>query len=94
MRCLLVILVTLLAVLHVASAQFFLYSTILPFPGAFNGVPLNGGGMGIIGAQYGSGGPQYGVNGVGSNGDGALWGRRRMMSGMMNPYMGMMYGRR
>ncbi|PIC35708.1 hypothetical protein B9Z55_014980 [Caenorhabditis nigoni] len=84
MRCLLVVLVTLLAVLHVASAQW-----------AFNGVPLNGGGMGIIGAQYGSGGPQYGVNGAGSNnGDGALWGRRRMMSGMMNPYMGMMYGRR
>lgn len=45
------------------------------------------GGMGMMGGPYGGmgGGPYGGMGGGG-------WGRRRMMGGMMNPYMGMMYG--
>uniref|UniRef100_A0A1I7UNE2 Uncharacterized protein n=1 Tax=Caenorhabditis tropicalis TaxID=1561998 RepID=A0A1I7UNE2_9PELO len=80
------LLVILFLVLAVANAQW----------GFNGGVPVGMGGMGIIGG----GGPNGGIgpygNGLGGGGEGngKGWGRRRMMSGMMNPYMGMMYGRR
>ena len=73
--------------------------TVLIFllSGGFGGMPMGGmgmGGMGMMGGgPYGGmGGGPYGGMGGGYGGGGG-WGRRRMMGGMMNPYMGMMYGR-
>ncbi|CAL36503.1 CaeNaCin (Caenorhabditis bacteriocin) [Caenorhabditis elegans] len=79
MRFFVVILVAIVVLFDIAQAQW-----------GFGGMPMGGmgmGGMGMMGGPYGGmgGGPYGGMGGGG-------WGRRRMMGGMMNPYMGMMYG--
>ncbi|EFO84294.1 hypothetical protein GCK72_014924 [Caenorhabditis remanei] len=86
MRSLLAVLVVILALINATNAQW-----------GFGGMPMGGmgmGGMGMMGGgPYGGmGGGPYGGMGGGYGGGGG-WGRRRMMGGMMNPYMGMMYGR-